>query len=98
MRRAAKYDGVVPVRGDLLSSLTPAQMRDVILHIRGLRSPHAPFDVIQLGQTAGLPPEESRAMVRSYADAGVNWWIETMPFESQQLDQIRRRARLGPPA
>jgi hypothetical protein len=37
-------------------------------------------------------------MVRSYADAGVNWWIETMPFESQQLDQIRRRARLGPPA
>ncbi|MGA2408775.1 MAG: LLM class flavin-dependent oxidoreductase [Candidatus Binataceae bacterium] len=98
MRRAARYDGAVPVRGDLTHPLTPAQIQDVASYVRRFRSAddHS-FDVIHFGLAAGLPPGEQKALITSYAAAGVTWWIETMPSDPRQLEVTRRRIRYGPP-
>jgi alkanesulfonate monooxygenase SsuD/methylene tetrahydromethanopterin reductase-like flavin-dependent oxidoreductase (luciferase family) len=97
LRRAAQYDGVVPVSGDLSSSLRPAQVRDMVSYIQRFRSREDPFDVVHFGQAAGLRPDQARAVIDSYGEVGVTWWIETMPFEAQPFELIRERVRRGPP-
>jgi alkanesulfonate monooxygenase SsuD/methylene tetrahydromethanopterin reductase-like flavin-dependent oxidoreductase (luciferase family) len=96
MRRAARYDGVVPVSGDLAESLTLGQMRELMRYIRSFRSPHDPFDVVRFS-----PPHDaqSRQLIAPLADAGVTWWIETVSLdETDDLERIRQRIRLGPPS
>jgi alkanesulfonate monooxygenase SsuD/methylene tetrahydromethanopterin reductase-like flavin-dependent oxidoreductase (luciferase family) len=98
MRRAARYDGVVPVRGDLQGSLTPAQVQKMVAYIERFRSEDAPFDVIQFGLTGGRRPFAERAVIESYAKVGVTWWIETIPFERQDdVEDMLQHIRLGPP-
>jgi alkanesulfonate monooxygenase SsuD/methylene tetrahydromethanopterin reductase-like flavin-dependent oxidoreductase (luciferase family) len=98
MRRAARYDGVVPVRGDLGGPLSFAHLQEMVSYIQGLRpAPDEPFDVIYIGQSAGRQPQHKSELIDSYAQAGVNWWIEPMPFEHEQFEDVRSRVRLGPP-
>jgi alkanesulfonate monooxygenase SsuD/methylene tetrahydromethanopterin reductase-like flavin-dependent oxidoreductase (luciferase family) len=98
MRRAARYDGVVPVRGDLQGSLTPAQVQEMVAYIQRFRSVDDHFDVIQFGLTRGRRPFVERAVIESYAEVGVTWWIETMPSEPQlDFEQMLQHIRLGPP-
>ena len=82
MRRAARYDGVVPVSGDLAGFLTLSQMRELMAYIRRFRSPSDPFDVVRFS-----PPHDARAakLIAPLADAGVTWWIETIA-----MDETRR--------
>jgi alkanesulfonate monooxygenase SsuD/methylene tetrahydromethanopterin reductase-like flavin-dependent oxidoreductase (luciferase family) len=96
MRRAAAYDGVVPVRGDLLHSLSTDQIKEMLAYIDFFRPPNAPFDVIHFGQTAGFSLSDARALVASYSAAGVTWWVETVS-PGAQLDQTLRTIRGGPP-
>ncbi|HTT75482.1 MAG TPA: LLM class flavin-dependent oxidoreductase [Candidatus Binataceae bacterium] len=96
MRRAARYDGVVPVRGDLSGPLTPEEVREMGAYIKGFRSADNAFDVLHFGLTNGLQPADARKLAASYGLAGVTWWIETLPLEAQ-LDQVLERVRLGPP-
>jgi alkanesulfonate monooxygenase SsuD/methylene tetrahydromethanopterin reductase-like flavin-dependent oxidoreductase (luciferase family) len=96
MRRAARYDGVVPVSGDLAGSLTLRQMRELIAYIRRLRSPSDPFDVVRFS-----PPHDAQSsqLIAPLADAGVTWWIETVAMdETDDLERIRSRIRRGPPS
>lgn len=95
MRRAARYEGMVAVRGDL-GLLGPAQIKEMALYAQGFRPAHTPFDIVHFGSTIGLQPLEARELITSYAQAGVTWWIETLPIEAR-LDQAMRRIRLGPP-
>jgi alkanesulfonate monooxygenase SsuD/methylene tetrahydromethanopterin reductase-like flavin-dependent oxidoreductase (luciferase family) len=97
LRRAVRYDGVVPVSGDLKGSLTPVQVGEMLGYIRRFRSAVESFEVIHFGQTTGRRPRQERALVESYALAGVSWWIESVPFEPSQLEETCRRIRLGPP-
>jgi alkanesulfonate monooxygenase SsuD/methylene tetrahydromethanopterin reductase-like flavin-dependent oxidoreductase (luciferase family) len=96
MRRAVRYDGVVPVCGDLAESLTPLQMHELIRYIRRFRSPYDPFDVVRFS-----PRHDARSsqLIAELADAGVTWWIETISLdETDDLEQVRYRIRLGPPS
>jgi hypothetical protein len=98
MRRAARYDGVVPVRGDLQGSLTPAQVQQMAAYIRRFRPVNEPFEVIQFGLTNGRRPFADRAVIESYAEVGVTWWIEAVPFEPQlDFEKMLQHIRLGPP-
>jgi alkanesulfonate monooxygenase SsuD/methylene tetrahydromethanopterin reductase-like flavin-dependent oxidoreductase (luciferase family) len=98
MRRAARYDGVVPVCGDLQGSLTPAQVQEMVAYIQRFRPVNEPFEVIQFGLTNGRRPFTGRALIESYAEVGVTWWIEAVPFEPQlDFEQMRQHIRLGPP-
>jgi hypothetical protein len=55
MRRAARYDGVVPVYGDLTGFLTPSQLRELLAYIKRFRSSADPFDVVRFS-----PPQTPR--------------------------------------
>ena len=55
------------------------------------------FEVVHFGQVADLRANEARDYVASYAEVGVTWIVETIPFAIGSLDQVRARIRRGPP-
>lgn len=97
MRRAARFDGVVAVRGNMCSSLSPAAIGEMVTYIRGLRVSNGSFEVVHFGQIADFQGNEARDYVASYAEVGVTWIVETIPFAIGSLDHVRARIRRGPP-
>jgi alkanesulfonate monooxygenase SsuD/methylene tetrahydromethanopterin reductase-like flavin-dependent oxidoreductase (luciferase family) len=96
-RRAARYDGVVAVSGDLESALSPAQVSDLVAYVRRFRSADSVFDVLHFGDTAGQSKAEDREIIAPYAAAGSTWWIESVFPRHCEAEQARLRIRRGPP-
>ena len=96
-RRAAHYDGVIPVAGDLRTHIAPAQVREMIQYVRSFRRAPDPFDVAHIGSTRGESLDQDREIVEPYAAAGVTWWLESVSPSRQSLDQVQARIRRGPP-
>ncbi len=73
--RAARWDGVVPMRAD--GPWTVADTAAVAERVRGLRTDPAPFDVVVPGETDG--GDDARAQVHAdHAGAGATWWVEAL--------------------
>jgi alkanesulfonate monooxygenase SsuD/methylene tetrahydromethanopterin reductase-like flavin-dependent oxidoreductase (luciferase family) len=96
-RRAARYDGVVAVRGDIESALAPDQVKDMVAYIRRFRSSDAIFEVLQFGQTLGENKAEDQKIVTPYAAAGSTWWIESVFPRYLTTEEAHLRIRRGPP-
>ncbi|WP_225752788.1 LLM class flavin-dependent oxidoreductase [Actinotalea sp. Marseille-Q4924] len=75
-RRAARWDGVVPMRAD-----GPWQVEDtaaVTAAVAAHRDPGAgPLDVVVPGETDGADPSRHDLMA-AHADAGATWWQEAV--------------------
>jgi alkanesulfonate monooxygenase SsuD/methylene tetrahydromethanopterin reductase-like flavin-dependent oxidoreductase (luciferase family) len=97
MRRAARFDGVVTVRGDMVSELTASATQEMVTFIRNVRTSESAFDIVHFERTSERSAADARDHVRSYVEMGVTWWIETMPFDSDDLNQIRDQIHRGPP-
>jgi alkanesulfonate monooxygenase SsuD/methylene tetrahydromethanopterin reductase-like flavin-dependent oxidoreductase (luciferase family) len=96
-RRAARLDGILPISGDIETSLTPSQVRDLVAFIKSVRTSDAPFEVVQSGNTTGENPEQDRAIVAPYEEAGATWWLESrVPWHSS-VEKVRARIGMGPP-
>jgi alkanesulfonate monooxygenase SsuD/methylene tetrahydromethanopterin reductase-like flavin-dependent oxidoreductase (luciferase family) len=96
-RRAARFDGILPISGNIESQLTPSQVRDLVAFIKSVRTSDAPFEVIHSGETSGENADQDRAIVASYEEAGATWWFEgRLPWRSS-VEQVRARIRMGPP-
>jgi alkanesulfonate monooxygenase SsuD/methylene tetrahydromethanopterin reductase-like flavin-dependent oxidoreductase (luciferase family) len=95
-RRAARYDGVVPVRGDIASTLSPTQVSDLLAYVGRFRSTDSVLDVVQFGETPEQSKAVDREIVAAYAAAGSTWWIESMFPHHLDVEQARQRIRLGP--
>ena len=96
-RRASRFDGIVPISGDLETSLTPAQVRALVAFIKSVRTSDDPFEVIQSGETTGENAEQDHAIVAPYEEAGATWWFEgRLPWRTS-LEKVRERIRQGPP-
>lgn len=106
MRRAARWDGVIP--GKLDGTLTPDEWRDLLAYIAQHRTAAGPFDAVHSGATSAADHAADSDRVASYAAAGVNWWIEDVSpyrfglgWEEQWTREIvglmRERVRQGPP-
>jgi alkanesulfonate monooxygenase SsuD/methylene tetrahydromethanopterin reductase-like flavin-dependent oxidoreductase (luciferase family) len=98
-RRAARWDGVVPVPRDAVDSpiLTPSEIRDIGAYIKEHRPRAEPFEIANSGQTQGGGTAEDAALVAPYAEAGATWWLEyRFPWLSP-LAEVRERIRKGPP-
>ena len=75
MRRAARWDGAVPIRRDGI----PAEEWPIIMDlIRAHRQDDAPFDFVHNGATPGDNPKEAQRIVEPYLKVGVTWWIEAV--------------------
>src|SRR5262249_5820885 len=64
LRRAARYDGVVPI-----GNLPPEAVSDLVSEVRRHRTTDDAFDVAIPSWTASAP-------VRDYEAAGATWWLE----------------------
>ena len=106
-RRAAKWDGVVPMRyaQGLGQYLSPTEVGDIVAFIRQHRSGDDPFDVVSSGHTAGEDHDRDAALVRAHQDAGATWWLEDIspwPFGwawdgPWPVERMQERIRQGPP-
>jgi hypothetical protein len=96
-RRAARYDGVVAVKGNIESALSPAQVGEMIAYVHRFRSADSVFDVLQMGETKGKSKAQDREIVASYAEAGSTWWVESMFPRRYEIEKARLRIRRGPP-
>jgi alkanesulfonate monooxygenase SsuD/methylene tetrahydromethanopterin reductase-like flavin-dependent oxidoreductase (luciferase family) len=100
--RAARYEGILPnVVGALPpeegpSGFTPEVLREIMAWMAEHRTTNGPFDVVVEGITPIGDPEGASAQVKTWADAGATWWIESMWGDFSMAD-LRRRIEQGPP-
>ena len=102
MRRAARWDGVIPILPGTENGQVPsaADVRQLVHYIAGRRADadlqDQVFDVVIGGAT---PTPAAYEQVMQLADAGATWWDEQMPFDDNvgKLDPILRRIEQGPP-
>ena len=98
MRRALRYDGVIPQKKDGTgTAMTPADIRAMRAFIVEQRAQTTPFDVVVEGETPGDDPARAAAIVHPLAEVGATWWMETMWSAPDGLNSVRARIRQGPP-
>lgn len=103
MRRAARWDGAVPLFGSAGHGQAPAveEVRDLVGYLRTYRDGDGTaFEVVVGGTTPG-DPAAARDVVGPLVDAGATWWDERMLQGSDDLDKLTpvlRRIEQGPPA
>ena len=101
MRRAARWDGAVPIMAGAWQAEPPLidEVRELTGFLRAAREEaglaEEPFDIV-LG---GSSPAGPWPLLRELAETGVTWWDERMPFGEllDTADPIRRRVDQGPP-
>ena len=103
MRRAARWDGVVPLFVNARHGEVPPvdEVRDLVVYVdRHREDRDRPFEVVLGGRTPG-DPAQAGATIRPLAEAGATWWDERNPQTSDelyQLDPVLRRIEAGAPA
>jgi alkanesulfonate monooxygenase SsuD/methylene tetrahydromethanopterin reductase-like flavin-dependent oxidoreductase (luciferase family) len=95
-RRAAKWDGVIPLMhaGRLMNT---DALRDVVEYLRSIRSHNRHFDVANIGWTTGVNRKKDAEKVISYAEAGMTWWLESLYTKRDSPEAMKKQIRLGPP-
>jgi alkanesulfonate monooxygenase SsuD/methylene tetrahydromethanopterin reductase-like flavin-dependent oxidoreductase (luciferase family) len=101
LRRALRCDGALPAKADAAGvfseSLTPDDVRALAAHVAARRPAATPFDIVLEGVTPGDDAAAATAIVRPLAAAGATWWLES-PWEApNEVEDLLRRIRRGPP-
>jgi alkanesulfonate monooxygenase SsuD/methylene tetrahydromethanopterin reductase-like flavin-dependent oxidoreductase (luciferase family) len=105
MRRAARWDGAVPIRE---GGIPAEEWRAIRKYIQVHRASEAPFEYVHNGSSPGENPNEARHVVEPYIEAGVNWWIEGIDpyrfgfsaeekWSPEMTGKMRERVIQGPP-
>ena len=98
LRRALRYDGVIPQKKDGTgTAMSPADIRAMRAFILEQRDQATPFDIVVEGETPGDDRASAFALVRPLAEAGATWWLETMWSAPDGLASVRTRIGQGPP-
>jgi Luciferase-like monooxygenase len=95
-KRAAKWDGTIPLRapGKLLE---PSDLFEILPFVKDLRKNTSNFDVVVIGWTTGTNRAGNAEKVSRYANAGANWWLESLYTQRDSSERMFARIRLGPP-
>jgi alkanesulfonate monooxygenase SsuD/methylene tetrahydromethanopterin reductase-like flavin-dependent oxidoreductase (luciferase family) len=104
MRRAARWDGAVPLfaeAADSHAAPTAAQVREVVQYLSQQRDGQAggQFEIV-VGGPSPAAPGAARDLIAPLADAGATWWDERQLLSSPDLDcfaPVLRRVEQGPP-
>ena len=95
LRRAARWDGVVPIGTTAL--LIPNDIRTIKDYIQDHRATGAPFDIVA-GPPRLIGNPSAAEITHEYEEAGVTWWLEPLDTENPiSIEQIRDEIRSGPP-
>jgi hypothetical protein len=102
MRRAARWDGAVPLFRSANHGEAPpvGELRDLITFLDAQHTDHdTPYDVI-VGGISPTTPAAAQALIEPLAEAGATWWDERQLITGQdfyRLDPILNRIQQGPP-
>src|SRR4051812_21162261 len=102
MRRAARWDGVVPHFLSARHGHAPPidEVRDLADYIRAQRDGDAArsFDLV-LGGASPTDATAALDLIGPLVDAGATWWDERRPIDDEigRLDPVLRRLEAGPP-
>jgi len=88
MRRAARYDGFVPIELDGPDQLAEAAAKVAELRAAAGTSTDRPYDVV-----VALPVDTDPT---PYAEAGATWWIPELEPTDLSVTEIRAMIRRGP--
>src|SRR3954451_21853735 len=99
MRRAARWDGVVPLFESAQYGVAPSldDVRAMLAYVGEQRGSLDGFDVVLGGLTA---PDSAAEVVGPYAEAGATWWDERQLQRGPDIDSLAavlRRVEAGPP-
>lgn len=103
MRRALKYDGLLPTTIDPhhgARQSKPGELRKITGYIREQLGTDSSYDSIVEGETPGDDPNRARKILQPWIQAGATWWLEAMwnaPRNEDGLQLVRRRLEQGPP-
>jgi len=105
LRRAARWDGVIPIGRDLplTAMLTPPEMHEIVRYVASQPGYTAPYEVVHLGITGGTDAAHDRKVVAAYQQVGVTWWVEKIlperwgSWTDWPLEAMHARIRQGPP-
>ncbi len=106
MRRASRWDGVVPLRWE--KPLGPGNLQSILGYIGQFRTSSEPFEMVHTGSTPGDNPSRGAEVVAPFEAAGATWWIEDIgperfrPFTYDAsyvwpVEEMAERVRQGPP-
>lgn len=95
-RRAARWDGVLPVHADFGKGETmpPDAVVDIRDYVVGHRSTTEGFDLAVEGMTARGSVDAGR--LAGYERAGVTWWVEALGWWRGDVNAAMQRIREGP--
>ncbi|MGW8375576.1 LLM class flavin-dependent oxidoreductase [Streptomyces sp. ODS28] len=104
MRRAARWDGAVPLFESATHGHAPPveEARELIAFVRGQRAEQpqrrGSFEFV-FGGASDPDPAKARDLVGPLADAGMTWWDERRPLgeDVDRLAPTLRRVEAGPP-
>ena len=96
-RRAARWDGVIPLKQSGDNLLTPQDVVEVRDFIQQERTSEEPFDIAIISWTDPSDPKAAAEKVAAYAEAGTTWWLESLYMQQNAMSEMRSRIRLGPP-
>ena len=98
-RRAARWDGVLPLKKTGGFFLGPDDLREVLVFIRQNRTKDAPYDSVIIGTRPGLGkrPAAAAKALTELEQAGATWWLQSLFSERNSVEGIRSAIREGPP-
>jgi alkanesulfonate monooxygenase SsuD/methylene tetrahydromethanopterin reductase-like flavin-dependent oxidoreductase (luciferase family) len=95
-RRAARFDGVMAMNQHFNNPLTLEHVSQIKRFITGHRENEKPFSLaVALNASNDYMADVDRAL--AYEDAGANWWQEGVYPPAENLDELRKTVRRGPP-
>ena len=103
MRRAARWDGAVPLFMSAKHGHPPPldEVRDLVAYLGAHRDgdPERPFELV-LGGPSPTDAAGARDLLGPLIEAGATWWDERRPIDDQinRLEPVLRRIEAGPPA
>jgi alkanesulfonate monooxygenase SsuD/methylene tetrahydromethanopterin reductase-like flavin-dependent oxidoreductase (luciferase family) len=95
--RAAQWDGFCAAKVDPSGKYVRVTPEDVVAmraFFAQRRSATTPFDIITEESTPGHDPAQAAETLRLFAEAGLSWWIESLPDGAEAM---RQRIEQGPP-
>jgi alkanesulfonate monooxygenase SsuD/methylene tetrahydromethanopterin reductase-like flavin-dependent oxidoreductase (luciferase family) len=102
MRRAARWDGAVPLFESATHGHVPPldEVRDLVAYVGGHRDGDSgrPFELV-LGGPSPTDPGAARDLLGPLIEAGATWWDERRPIDDQvhRLEPVLSRIEAGPP-
>jgi alkanesulfonate monooxygenase SsuD/methylene tetrahydromethanopterin reductase-like flavin-dependent oxidoreductase (luciferase family) len=98
-RRAARWDGVIPLVYDpdmAFRPPTPQELEEILAYIRQHRDPAVPFEVAVGDSLSGIgpPPPE---VIGPYVAAGATWWMESIGWPLRPYEFWPEYVSAGPP-